>query len=252
MTIDYRQTHPLRRCLCFLFGAGCLQRDLIAIRRDEQRNQCWRNLRPMHLTISVANPLTGTTTVGSIYHGRGGGLYHAAVSFWKKRNMWPIWNEVLIILVDGWSALTRANHGSRIGFCIRLSYWKPNCLRTLYQGFSFISAAWKDKGKLKKTSSIDKGNLNHRKVSASRRWIRRRPWSDCSSRHYLCIRERIGYHWHKRGIWCDWQVPSNEQTEISSSDPKDASRKSLYAFLLRMKQPDGSFTMHTGGEIDIR
>ncbi|KAI9313084.1 terpenoid cyclases/protein prenyltransferase alpha-alpha toroid [Dichotomocladium elegans] len=29
-------------------------------------------------------------------------------------------------------------------------------------------------------------------------------------------------------------------------------RESLYAFLLSMKQPDGSFTMHTGGEIDIR
>ncbi|KAI8141795.1 terpenoid cyclases/protein prenyltransferase alpha-alpha toroid [Fennellomyces sp. T-0311] len=29
-------------------------------------------------------------------------------------------------------------------------------------------------------------------------------------------------------------------------------RESLYLFLLRMKQPDGSFTMHTGGEIDIR
>ncbi|KAI8982165.1 terpenoid cyclases/protein prenyltransferase alpha-alpha toroid [Mycotypha africana] len=29
-------------------------------------------------------------------------------------------------------------------------------------------------------------------------------------------------------------------------------RRSLYQFLLRMKQPDGSFTMHEGGEIDIR
>ncbi|KAI7879783.1 terpenoid cyclases/Protein prenyltransferase [Lichtheimia hyalospora FSU 10163] len=29
-------------------------------------------------------------------------------------------------------------------------------------------------------------------------------------------------------------------------------RELLYAFLLRMKQPDGSFTMHTGGETDIR
>ncbi|KAL0079472.1 terpenoid cyclases/protein prenyltransferase alpha-alpha toroid [Phycomyces blakesleeanus] len=29
-------------------------------------------------------------------------------------------------------------------------------------------------------------------------------------------------------------------------------RESLYGFLLRMKQPDGSFTMHDGGEIDIR
>ncbi|KAI9016429.1 terpenoid cyclases/protein prenyltransferase alpha-alpha toroid [Phycomyces nitens] len=29
-------------------------------------------------------------------------------------------------------------------------------------------------------------------------------------------------------------------------------RKTLYEFLLRMKQPDGSFTMHEGGEIDIR
>ncbi|CAO3670693.1 unnamed protein product [Umbelopsis ramanniana] len=29
-------------------------------------------------------------------------------------------------------------------------------------------------------------------------------------------------------------------------------RKTLYAFLLRMKQSDGSFTMHEGGEIDIR
>ncbi|KAI8373007.1 terpenoid cyclases/protein prenyltransferase alpha-alpha toroid [Radiomyces spectabilis] len=29
-------------------------------------------------------------------------------------------------------------------------------------------------------------------------------------------------------------------------------RDSLYAFLMRMKQPDGSFTMHDGGEIDIR
>ncbi|KAI9497746.1 terpenoid cyclases/protein prenyltransferase alpha-alpha toroid [Zychaea mexicana] len=29
-------------------------------------------------------------------------------------------------------------------------------------------------------------------------------------------------------------------------------RESLYEFLMRMKQPDGSFTMHTGGEIDIR
>ncbi|RCH77606.1 hypothetical protein CU098_003177, partial [Rhizopus stolonifer] len=29
-------------------------------------------------------------------------------------------------------------------------------------------------------------------------------------------------------------------------------RKALYTFLMRMKQPDGSFTMHEGGEIDIR
>ncbi|KAG0190247.1 hypothetical protein DFQ28_002284 [Apophysomyces sp. BC1034] len=29
-------------------------------------------------------------------------------------------------------------------------------------------------------------------------------------------------------------------------------RDTLYKFLLRMKQPDGSFTMHEGGEIDIR
>ncbi|OBZ83092.1 Protein farnesyltransferase subunit beta [Choanephora cucurbitarum] len=29
-------------------------------------------------------------------------------------------------------------------------------------------------------------------------------------------------------------------------------RTSLYTFLMRMKQPDGSFTMHEGGEIDIR
>ncbi|CAM0137270.1 unnamed protein product [Umbelopsis sp. WA50703] len=29
-------------------------------------------------------------------------------------------------------------------------------------------------------------------------------------------------------------------------------RKNLYEFLMRMKQPDGSFTMHEGGEIDIR
>ncbi|KAG2210924.1 hypothetical protein INT47_000081 [Mucor saturninus] len=29
-------------------------------------------------------------------------------------------------------------------------------------------------------------------------------------------------------------------------------KKTLYEFLMRMKQPDGSFTMHQGGEIDIR
>lgn len=29
-------------------------------------------------------------------------------------------------------------------------------------------------------------------------------------------------------------------------------RETLYAFLMSMKQPDGSFTMHEGGEIDIR
>ncbi|KAI7850021.1 terpenoid cyclases/protein prenyltransferase alpha-alpha toroid [Circinella umbellata] len=29
-------------------------------------------------------------------------------------------------------------------------------------------------------------------------------------------------------------------------------RETLYKFLMSMKQPDGSFTMHTGGEIDIR
>lgn len=29
-------------------------------------------------------------------------------------------------------------------------------------------------------------------------------------------------------------------------------RETLYAFLMSMKQPDGSFTMHHGGEIDIR
>ena len=29
-------------------------------------------------------------------------------------------------------------------------------------------------------------------------------------------------------------------------------RKKLYSFLLRMKQPDGSFVMHEGGEVDVR
>ena len=29
-------------------------------------------------------------------------------------------------------------------------------------------------------------------------------------------------------------------------------RSKLYAWLMRMKQPDGSFTMHEGGEIDVR
>jgi protein farnesyltransferase subunit beta len=29
-------------------------------------------------------------------------------------------------------------------------------------------------------------------------------------------------------------------------------RKALYDFLMRMKQPNGSFTMHEGGEIDTR
>jgi prenyltransferase beta subunit len=31
-----------------------------------------------------------------------------------------------------------------------------------------------------------------------------------------------------------------------------SSRESLYSFLIQMKQPDGSFRMHHGGEIDIR
>ncbi|KAG1143314.1 hypothetical protein G6F37_007069 [Rhizopus arrhizus] len=33
---------------------------------------------------------------------------------------------------------------------------------------------------------------------------------------------------------------------------KAIDRDALYKFLMRMKQPDGSFTMHEGGEIDIR
>lgn len=33
---------------------------------------------------------------------------------------------------------------------------------------------------------------------------------------------------------------------------KTIDRDALYKFLMRMKQPDGSFTMHEGGEIDIR
>lgn len=29
-------------------------------------------------------------------------------------------------------------------------------------------------------------------------------------------------------------------------------RKKLYKFLLSLKQPDGSFVMHKGGEVDVR
>ncbi|KAI9300007.1 terpenoid cyclases/protein prenyltransferase alpha-alpha toroid, partial [Cunninghamella echinulata] len=45
----------------------------------------------------------------------------------------------------------------------------------------------------------------------------------------------------------------NSLAILGTNEAYDAiDRKKLYQFLLRMKQPDGSFTMHYGGEIDIR
>ncbi|CAO3631526.1 unnamed protein product [Cunninghamella echinulata] len=45
----------------------------------------------------------------------------------------------------------------------------------------------------------------------------------------------------------------NSLAILGTNEAYDAiDRKKLYQFLLQMKQPDGSFTMHHGGEIDIR